>query len=89
MCSMERMLGDGMWSLFDPPDVPRLQDCSGQDFTDEYESYERAGCYQAQIRARVLWNNLATAQANCGYPSTVFQCTVNGMPGAAVRIPSS
>ncbi|KAI0706480.1 ribonucleotide reductase large subunit [Earliella scabrosa] len=76
---MERVLTNEMWSLFDPPEVPRLQDASGQQFTTDYESYEREGRYRTQISARDLWNRISTAQAASGYPSTVFQCTVNEM----------
>ena len=52
---MRRVEEDGLWSLFDPKDVPHLPDLYGDDFTQAYEKAEADELYHRQIKARDLY----------------------------------
>jgi ribonucleoside-diphosphate reductase alpha chain len=49
---MQRVEADGMWSLFDPKDVPELPDLFGDAFTEAYEKAERTSCTTPDQGAR-------------------------------------
>ncbi len=52
---MQRAEADGLWSLFDPKDVPELPDLYGDEFTAAYEKAESEKKYHRQIKARDLY----------------------------------
>lgn len=43
---MERVRGDGSWSLFCPNEVPGLADCWGEEFENLFTIYENEVLYE-------------------------------------------
>ena len=74
---MERIEADGIWSLMCPSECPDLLDKYGKEFSRIYESYEAAGRFIKQIRARDLWFRIMESQIESGVPYIVFKDAVN------------
>lgn len=51
----KRVVEDGMWSYFNPMDVPDLDDVYGDEFEDLYTTYEAEGRAVQQLKARDVY----------------------------------
>lgn len=63
---MRRVEADGDWSLFDPKAVPHLCDLWGEAFNQAYETAEREGRFQRQVKARDLYARMMRTLAQTG-----------------------
>ncbi|MBL8149561.1 MAG: ribonucleoside-diphosphate reductase subunit alpha [Blastocatellia bacterium] len=63
---MRRVESDGLWSLFDPKDVPNFPDLYGKEFEDAYVEAERAGIAIKQVKARDLYAKMMKTLAETG-----------------------
>jgi ribonucleoside-diphosphate reductase alpha chain len=89
---MQRVEADGMWSLFDPKDVPQLPDLFGDAFTEAYEKAEADKLYHRQIKARDLYLRMMRSLAETGNgwmtfkDATNLKCNQTGKPGNVVHL---
>jgi ribonucleoside-diphosphate reductase alpha chain len=89
---MQRVEADGMWSLFDPKDVPQLPDLFGDAFTEAYEKAESDKLYHRQIKARDLYLRMMRSLAETGNgwmtfkDATNLKCNQTGKPGNVVHL---
>jgi ribonucleoside-diphosphate reductase alpha chain len=89
---MRRVEGDGIWSLFDPKDVPDLPDLFGAAFCEAYERAESEKLYQRQIKARDLYLRMMRSLAETGNgwmtfkDATNLKCNQTGLPGNVVHL---
>jgi ribonucleoside-diphosphate reductase alpha chain len=89
---MQRVEADGVWSLFDPKDVPELPDLFGPAFTEAYEKAEAAKIYHRQIKARELYLRMMRSLAETGNgwmtfkDATNLKCNQTGRPGNVVHL---
>jgi ribonucleotide reductase alpha subunit len=81
---MEAVKADDDWYMFSPNRVPRLQNISGQRYTDIYNFYKSQvinntfGFKEYRvIKARELLNEIAMNQVKTGKPYIVFQKAMN------------
>nr|GMD90430.1 ribonucleoside-diphosphate reductase large subunit-like [Ipomoea batatas] len=58
---MERVQGNGQWSLFCPNEAPGLADCCGEEFEELYTEYERKEKIE-DIDAGDVYNELAVVE---------------------------
>lgn len=63
---MRRVEEDGMWSLFDPKDLPELVDLYGEEFDKVYLAAEEAGRFTRQLKARDLYGRMMKSLAQTG-----------------------
>ena len=89
---MQRVEADGLWSLFDPKDVPELPDLFGEDFNIAYEKAEANKLYHRQIKARDLYLRMMRSLAETGNgwmtfkDATNLKCNQTGAPGNVVHL---
>lgn len=89
---MHRVEQDGIWSLFDPKEVPHLPDLFGEEFTAAYEKAEAAGIFTRQIKARDLFARMMRTLAETGNGWMTFKdacnlkCNQTGQPGNVVHL---
>ncbi len=89
---MQRVEADGLWSLFDPKDVPQLPDLFGEAFTEAYEKAEADKLYHRQIKARDLYLRMMRSLAETGNgwmtfkDATNLKCNQTGKPGNVVHL---
>lgn len=89
---MRRVDQDGMWSLFDPKDVPHLPDLYGDDFDRAYEEAEQQKKYTRQVKARDLYARMMRTLAETGNGWMVFKdasnkkCNQTGKPENVVHL---
>ena len=89
---MQRVEADGLWSLFDPKDVPQLPDLYGDAFTEAYEKAEADKLYHRQIKARDLYARMMRSLAETGNgwmtfkDATNLKCNQTGKPGNVVHL---
>jgi ribonucleoside-diphosphate reductase alpha chain len=89
---MRRSDEDGMWSLFDPKDVPHLTDLYGEDFDRAYVEAEEKQLYRRQVKARDLYARMMRTLAETGNGWMVFKdacnikCNQTGAPGNVVHL---
>lgn len=74
---MQRVADDGVWSLFDPKDVPELPDTYGQAFVDIYTEAEREGRFVRQLKARDLYARMMRSLAQTGNGWMTFKDACN------------
>ncbi|XWS24937.1 hypothetical protein CRYUN_Cryun27aG0027600 [Craigia yunnanensis] len=74
---MERVQGDGEWSLFCPSEAPGLADCWGEEFKRLYTQYEKEGKARRLIPARKLWFEILNSQTETGTPYMLFKDSCN------------
>jgi ribonucleoside-diphosphate reductase alpha chain len=74
---MRRVDEDGLWSLFDPKDVPHLPDLYGDEFTAAYEKAESERLFARQIRARELYARMMRSLAETGNGWMTFKDACN------------
>lgn len=63
---MRRVEEDGMWSLFDPKEVPEFVDIYGEEFEMAYTKAEAEGRFVRQIKARDLYSRMMKSLAQTG-----------------------
>ncbi len=89
---MQRVEADGLWSLFDPKDVPHLPDLFGDEFVAAYEKAEADKIYHRQIKARDLYARMMRSLAETGNgwmtfkDATNLKCNQTGKPGNIVHL---
>jgi ribonucleoside-diphosphate reductase alpha chain len=74
---MQRVDADGMWSLFDPKNVPELPDLYGDEFNEIYEKAEANKLYARQVRARDLYARMMRTLAETGNGWMTFKDACN------------
>jgi ribonucleoside-diphosphate reductase alpha chain len=89
---MRRVEEDGVWSLFDPKDVPELPDLFGAPFDDAYVQAEARGLARRTIKARELYVRMMRTLAQTGNGWMTFKdhsnraCNQTGRPGNTVHL---
>ena len=63
---MQRVASGGLWSLFDPKEVPELTDTFGDEFEKLYQAAEAKGRFQRQVPARELYARMMRTLAETG-----------------------
>jgi ribonucleotide reductase alpha subunit len=74
---MERVKGNGKWTLMCPHECPGLSEVYGQEFTNLYEKYESCGLVRKTINARDLWFKILDAQMETGTPYLLYKDAAN------------
>jgi ribonucleoside-diphosphate reductase alpha chain len=74
---MKRVKDDGVWSLFDPKDVPHFTDLYGKDFEYAYTEAEAAGLFRRQLKARDLYSMMMKTLAQTGNGWMTFKDAAN------------
>ncbi|GII80302.1 ribonucleoside-diphosphate reductase [Sphaerisporangium rufum] len=74
---MRRVEADGVWSLFDPKEVPELADLWGAAFDERYRAAEAAGTYVRQVPARALYGRMMRTLAQTGNGWMTFKDAAN------------
>ncbi|MDI2124533.1 ribonucleoside-diphosphate reductase subunit alpha [Yinghuangia seranimata] len=89
---MRRVDADGVWSLFDPNEVPELPDLWGPEFDAVYEQAECDGRFVRQIPARELYARMMRTLAQTGNGWMTFKdaanrtCNQAAEPGNVVHL---
>ena len=89
---MKRVDEDGIWSLFDPKDVPSLTDLYAEAFEKAYIDAEDRKLYKRQIKARDLYARMMRTLAETGNGWMTFKdacnvkCNQTGLPGNTVHL---
>ena len=89
---MRRVQTDGMWSLFDPKEVPHLPDLFGAAFEAAYEKAEAEGLAAKSIKARDLYARMMRVLAETGNGWMTFKdksnraCNQTALPGRTVHL---
>ena len=75
---MERVLEDGVWTLFDPAEVKDLSELHGDAFRARYEEYEHdPDVTKDRIKAKDLWKKILTSYFESGSPFLCFKDNAN------------
>ncbi|MBV9927501.1 MAG: ribonucleoside-diphosphate reductase subunit alpha [Acidobacteria bacterium] len=74
---MRRVEEDGVWSLFDPKDMPHLTDLYGDEFERAYLSAEAEGLHVRQLKARDLYARMMRTLAQTGNGWMTFKDASN------------
>ena len=89
---MSRVRDDGMWSLFDPKDVPEFVDLFGPEFEAAYLQAETKAIYKKQVKARDLYTRMMKTLAQTGNGWMTFKDASNlksnqtGKPGNVIHL---
>ncbi len=89
---MRRVEADGVWSLFDPDEVPELPDLWGADFDAAYRAAEAQGRFVRQVPARELYGRMMRTLAQTGNGWMTFKdaanrlCNQTAEPGNVVHL---
>ncbi len=89
---MRRVEEDGMWSLFDPKDVPQFVDLFGEEFDAAYAAAEAEGIFTRQIKARDLYARMMKSLAQTGNGWMTWKDASNkksnqtGKPGNVIHL---
>lgn len=89
---MRRVEEDGVWSLFDPNELPELPDLWGAEFDKVYEAAERDGRFVRQMPARDLYARMMRTLAQTGNGWMTFKdaanrtCNQAAEPGNVVHL---
>jgi len=89
---MRRVEADGVWSLFDPNEMPELPDLWGAEFDAAYEAAEREGRFVRQMPARDLYARMMRTLAQTGNGWMTFKdaanrtCNQAAEPGNVVHL---
>uniref|UniRef100_A0A6S9A967 Ribonucleoside-diphosphate reductase n=4 Tax=Ditylum brightwellii TaxID=49249 RepID=A0A6S9A967_9STRA len=70
---MQRVQGNGNWTLMCPNECPGLSDCWGEEFNELYERYEMEGKGRKTIKAQSLWFAILDSQVETGTPYMLFK----------------
>lgn len=69
----ERYEQDGMWSYFDPKEVPELHELHGEAFKKAYEEAEAKGLARKQVKASELMREMVLSLMDTGAPWFTFK----------------
>jgi ribonucleoside-diphosphate reductase alpha chain len=89
---MKRADEDGIWSLFDPKDVPTLTDLYGAAFERAYVDAEERKLFKRQVKARDLYARMMRTLAETGNGWMTFKdacnikCNQTGEPENVVHL---
>ncbi|WP_239094751.1 ribonucleoside-diphosphate reductase subunit alpha [Planotetraspora silvatica] len=89
---MRRVEADGIWSLFDPDEVPELPDLWGAEFDAVYRAAEEQGRHVRQVKARDLYGKMMRTLAQTGNGWMTFKdasnrlCNQTAEPGDVVHL---
>jgi ribonucleoside-diphosphate reductase alpha chain len=89
---MRRVEADQPWSLFDPDQVPELNDLWGDAFDDAYRKAEAESRYVRQVPARDLYGKMMRTLAQTGNGWMTFKdacnekCNQTGSSGRVVHL---
>ena len=75
---MQRLVNDGMWTMFCPSEVPDLHHIYGRAFQEQYEKYEQLAQegkikQWKEIRASDLWRKMLSRLFETGHPWITFK----------------
>ncbi len=82
---MRRVEADGVWSLFDPDELPELPDLWGEAFDEAYRAAEQAGRYTRQVKARDLYARMMRTLAQTGNGWMTFKDAANRLCNQAAE----
>lgn len=82
---MRRVEADGVWSLFDPKEVPQLTDLYGTAFEEAYRAAEAEGRYVRQVPARSLYGRMMRTLAQTGNGWMTFKDAANRTSNQTAR----
>ncbi|AWS45036.1 ribonucleoside-diphosphate reductase subunit alpha [Streptosporangium sp. 'caverna'] len=82
---MRRVEADGVWSLFDPKEVPHLTDLYGAAFEEAYRAAEAEGRFVKQIPARSLYGRMMRTLAQTGNGWMTFKDAANRTSNQTAR----
>ena len=82
---MQRVEEDGIWSLFDPKEMPELVDTYGDEFERIYTQAEAEGRFERQISARELYARMMRTLAQTGNGWMTFKDTSNRKSNQTLR----
>ncbi len=82
---MRRVQEDGVWSLFDPKEVPHFPDLYGEEFETAYIAAEEAGQFARQIKARDLYARMMRTMAQTGNGWMTFKDASNRKSNQTLR----
>ena len=74
---MQRVKGNGVWSLFCPDECPGLSDVHSEEFNELYTKYEGEKRYRRQVNARELWFKVLDSQMETGTPYILYKDACN------------
>lgn len=74
---MKRLEMDGVWSLFDPKEVPEFVDLYGEAFEKAYERAEKENRFVKQVKARDLYSRMMKTLAQTGNGWMTFKDACN------------
>ena len=75
---MERVVEDGIWTLFDPVDVKDLHTLIEEEFDKAYIAYEHnPNIRKETIKAKDLWKKILTSYFESGSPFLCWKDTAN------------
>ena len=79
---MQRVEGDGTWTLFSPDETPDLHDLYGRPFAERYAHYEAAAArgelrVSRTLKAVELWRKMLTMIFETGHPWITFKDPCN------------
>ena len=89
---MRRVENDGLWSLFDPKQVPHFVDLYGPAFEEAYEKAESEKLFTKQVQARALYARMMKTLAQTGNGWMTFKdrsnltCNQSLEPGRVVHL---
>jgi len=89
---MKRVDEDGLWSLFDPKEVPAFPDLFGEEFEAAFVQAETDKKYHRQVKARDLYMKMMRSLAETGNGWMTFKDACNiknnqtGKPGNVVHL---
>ncbi len=82
---MQRVEEDGIWSLFDPKELPELVDTYGDEFERIYTQAEADERYERQLPARELYARMMRTLAQTGNGWMTFKDTSNRKSNQTLR----
>ncbi|MEV6860295.1 ribonucleoside-diphosphate reductase subunit alpha [Streptosporangium subroseum] len=82
---MRRVEADGVWSLFDPKEVPHLTDLYSAAFEEAYRAAEAEGRFVKQIPARSLYGRMMRTLAQTGNGWMTFKDAANRTSNQTAR----
>jgi ribonucleoside-diphosphate reductase alpha chain len=75
---MQRVLEDGMWTLFDPYETSDLTECYGEEFERKYLEYEKDETKAVtKVKAKDLWKKVLTSYFETGSPFLCYKDNAN------------
>ena len=82
---MQRVEEDGVWSLFDPKELPELVDTYGDEFERVYTQAEAEERFERQLPARELYARMMRTLAQTGNGWMTFKDTSNRKSNQTLR----